>query len=187
MLDSGQLLKKAKSAKLRNFGLIMRYRMRYMRNKNGFTLAELLIALAITGILLVAVAAAFNASVTNYRENENIFRTINNARQALYRMTADIRTGQSFKLDDPNTKCTFTASGQDITYEYKSSDAKVYLITNSDHKEYVLCDNVAALNFVKMLTSNGLDVKSVQISMTVVCGNVRQTLPAAAVVRRNLN
>jgi len=154
----------------------------------GFTLAELLIALAITGILLVAVAAAFNASVTNYRENENIFRTINNARQALYRMTADIRTGQKFKLIDPNTKCTFfTAAGQDTTYEYRSSDAKVYLITNSDNKEYVLCDNVAALNFVKTLTSKGDDVKSIQISMTVVCGNVRQTLPAAAVVRKNLN
>ncbi|MHC4572239.1 MAG: type II secretion system protein, partial [Planctomycetota bacterium] len=33
----------------------------------AFTIVELLVALAITGILLVAVAVAFNASITNYR------------------------------------------------------------------------------------------------------------------------
>ena len=41
----------------------------------GFTFAELLIALVVTGILLAAVATAFNASIINYQENEDIFRT----------------------------------------------------------------------------------------------------------------
>ena len=40
--------------------------------ERGFTLVELLLALAITGILLAAVAVAFNASVINYSENEDI-------------------------------------------------------------------------------------------------------------------
>ncbi|MHC4720938.1 MAG: PilW family protein, partial [Planctomycetota bacterium] len=59
----------------------------------GLTIVELLVAMAITTLLVVAVAAAFNASVTNYQENEDIFKTINNARQALSRITRDIRTG----------------------------------------------------------------------------------------------
>ena len=44
-----------------------------MRNtiyKRGFTIVELLLALAIGAMLLVAVAVAFNASAMNYQENE---------------------------------------------------------------------------------------------------------------------
>ncbi|MEE9369985.1 MAG: prepilin-type N-terminal cleavage/methylation domain-containing protein, partial [Sedimentisphaerales bacterium] len=65
----------------------------------GFTIVELLISLAIAALLLAAIAVAFNASVINYRENEDIFKTVNNTRQALSRITTDLRTGHSFKLD----------------------------------------------------------------------------------------
>jgi prepilin-type N-terminal cleavage/methylation domain-containing protein len=41
----------------------------------GFTIVELLLALAITSLLLVAVAAAFHASITNYQENEDILQS----------------------------------------------------------------------------------------------------------------
>ena len=152
----------------------------------GFTIAELLIALAITGLLLVAVAVAFNASITSYRENEDIFKTINTARQALLRITSQLRTG----LVDPNApdnKCSFfTADDKDITYEYRSADGKLYLVTNSDGQEYVLCENITSMSFIKNPTDDGADVKSVQISITVASGNVQRALSAAAVIRRNL-
>ena len=161
------------------------------KSTNGFTIAELLIALAITGILLVAVAVAFNASVINYRENEDIFRAINNARQALLRMTTQIRTANSVDPNAPNNECTLnTADGDNITYRYNNGDNKLYLIDNSSGSNYVLCDNVTTMTFTKSTATNELGVtyvKSVQISMTVVSGNVRRTLSAASVVRRNLN
>lgn len=153
----------------------------------GFTIVELLVALAVMGILLAAVAVAFNASIMNYQENEDIFNAVNSARQALFRMTSQLRTGQAFKLDDPDTKCTFfTSDNQDITYEYRSADNKLYLITNSDSQEYVLCEKVTAMSFIKTPTDDGLDFKSVQITMTVLVGNVEQTLSAAVAIRRNL-
>ena len=162
----------------------------------GFTLAELLIVLAVMGILLAAVAVAFNASFTNYRENEDIFKSINKARQALARVTTQIRTAgywvtptlfMAVNTLDPNNRCSlYTSTGDNITYEYRSADNKLYLITNSDGHEYVLCDNVKAMSFIKTLTADESEVKSVQISMTVESGNVQQTLSAAAVVRRNL-
>jgi len=156
--------------------------------KEAFTVVELLLALAITALLLVAVAVAFNASIINYRENEDIFKTINMARQALLRITTQIRTGHSFNPVEPDNRCSFfTAEDEDITYEYRSADNKLYLITNSDSQEYVLCDNVNSTSFIKNLTDDGSDVKSVQISMTVVSGNVQRTVSAAAVIRRNLN
>lgn len=159
--------------------------MRYARRATGFTVVELLIGLAITAVLLTAVAVAFNASVINYRQNERIFQSINNARQALFRMTTQIRTGDSFDPNAPSNQCSFfTADGQDTTYEFRSAENKLYLVTNSN--EYVLCDNVTSMNFIKTPTDDGWDCKSVQISMTVDAGGLQRTLSAAAVIRRNL-
>jgi prepilin-type N-terminal cleavage/methylation domain-containing protein len=162
----------------------------------GFTLVELLISLVIVGMLLAAVAVALSASAVNYRENEQVYRAINSARQALERMTSELRTagtyiGSTFVASkDPyasNNKCDlFTAAGQDITYEYRAADNKLYLITNSNSNEYVLCDNVTNAVFIKTMTDDGSDVKSVRISLTVQCGDHKSTLSAAAVIRKNL-
>jgi len=154
----------------------------------AFTIAELLIALAITGILLAAVAVAFNAAAINCRENENIFKTINNARQALFRITTQIRTGLVDPNDISNTdRCTLLcADGSQVTYRYDSTNNTLYLRDDSTGTDYVLCKNVTAMTFKKDNTATG-DVKSVQISMTVQSGNRQRTVSAAAVVRKNLN
>ncbi|MHC4644487.1 MAG: hypothetical protein ACYTBJ_03220 [Planctomycetota bacterium] len=159
----------------------------------AFTIIELLLGLAITGMLLVAVAAAFAASLTNYQANEDIFKTVNNARQALFRITTELRGAyQGMVLDTaPLNECSFyTPDGQNITYRYNSADQSLYLITNDDltDPDYVLCDNVTAMTFTKnvVVEDTEIKVKSVQITITVQSGNVRQTLSAAAVVRTNL-
>jgi prepilin-type N-terminal cleavage/methylation domain-containing protein len=162
--------------------------MQNTKHKNGFTVAELLIVLAITGILLAAVAVALNASIINYQENEDIFKAVNSARQALSRMTSQLRTGYWVDPNAPSAICNFfTADGQDITYEHTGmGENKLELLTNSDGQVYTLCENVVAMSFTKTPTDDGSDCKSVQISMTVQSGNVQRTLSAAAVIRRNL-
>ena len=162
--------------------------MRHTGYKTGFTVAEMLVVLVITSLLLTAVAVAFHASIVNYRENEHIFKTINNARQALTRMTSQLRTGYFVDPNAPNNECSFfTADGSDITYQYRDTDDKLYLITNSDGQEYVLCEDVTAMTFAKLLTDDGSDCKSIQISMTVQSGSMQRTVSAAAVVRKNLD
>ena len=159
----------------------------------GFTLAEILIVLAITGLLLAAVAVTFNASVMGYQENEAIFKTVNDGRQALFRITTQLRTGHTFDTVAPNNECSFyTVGDEDITYQYNDTDNKLYLITNDDltDSDYLLCDNVTAMVFTRAI---GIDpdtnfeyVKSVQISMTVQNNNTVKTFTAAAVIWRNL-
>jgi len=166
--------------------------MQNSRCKTGFTIAEMLLALAIAGILLAAVAAAFNASAINFRENEEIFRVVNSARQALFRMTSQIRTADAVDPNAPANECSFiTAAGEDLTYRYNSGDEKLYLITNDDlsDPDYVLCDNVSAFTCTKSSVVEDMvtKVKSVQISMTVGFGDLQRTVSTAAVVRRNLN
>jgi len=170
----------------------MQYTIRNTQHRNGFTIAELLLALAITGLLLAVVAVAFNASIINYGENEDVFKTINNARQALSRITSQLRTANAVDPCAPGNECSFfTADGNDdITYRYYSSDNTLYLIDNSTAMSYVLCDNVTAMTFTKDTavddTTTTIYVKSVQISMTVESGNIQRTVSAAAVIRRNL-
>jgi prepilin-type N-terminal cleavage/methylation domain-containing protein len=154
----------------------------------GFTIVELLLALAITGLLLAAVAVAFNASIINYRENEDIFKTINSARQTLFRITTQLRSGLVDPCDiSSEDKCKLLcADGSEITYRYDSADNKLYLHDHGTGTDYVLCDNVTAMTFIKAPTDDGLDVKSVQISMTVESGNIQRTVSSAVVIRRNL-
>jgi prepilin-type N-terminal cleavage/methylation domain-containing protein len=160
--------------------------------KAGFTIAELLIALAIAAMLLAAVAVAFNASATNYQQNDDIFKVVNSARQALFRITSQLRTASAVDPAAPSNQCTMiTAAGENITYRYNSTDNKLYLITNDDltDGDYVLCNNVTAMNCTK--TTEVVDavtiVKSVQISITVASDDVQKTISAAATIRRNLN
>jgi prepilin-type N-terminal cleavage/methylation domain-containing protein len=163
--------------------------MRKTRYKTGFTIAELLIAVAIAGILLAAVAVAFNASAVNCRENEAIFKTINSARQALFRITTQLRTADAVDPNAPSNECSLiTAGGDDITYQYDGTAGKLYLVTNSDGQKYVLCDDVTGMTFTKnWVVENSLTkVTSVEISMTVVSGDVQRTVCSAAAIRRNL-
>ena len=166
--------------------------MRETRYKTGFTVVELLLAIAIAGMLLAAVAVAFNASAANYRENEEIFKTINTARQALSRMTSQLRTAEAVDETAPANECTLiTAGGENITYRYDGAQNTLFLITNDDltDSDYVLCENVTAMTCTKTaVVEDGLTkVKSVQISITVTSGDAQRTVSTAAVIRRNLN
>ena len=143
-------------------------------------------------MLLAAVAVAINASATNYQQNEDIFKAINSARQSLFRITSQLRTANAVDPNAPSNQCTMiTAAGENITYRYNSTDSKLYLITNDDltDSDYVLCDNVTAMTCTK--TTEVVDavivVKNVQISLTVASDDIKKTISAAAVIRRNLN
>lgn len=172
----------------------MRYSTFKLRHKNrrGFTIVEVLIALAITAMLLTAVATAFNASIINYRENESIFKAINSARQALFRITSQLRTATAVDPNSPSNECTMiTAGGDDITYRYDSTSGNLLLITNDDGSDddYVLCEHVDSMTFTRQTIVDGMvtKVKSVQIAINVAVGGVERRVAAAAVVRRNLD
>jgi prepilin-type N-terminal cleavage/methylation domain-containing protein len=169
-----------------------------MGHRTGFTLVELLLALAITAILLTAVALAFNASVINYRENEDIFKAINNARQSLFRITSQLRTATLVDDTAPANECSMRTaatmshpSGENITYRYDNTARVLYLITNDDltDDDYVLCSNVNSVTFTKdvFVEDAVTKVKSVQIAISVASDGVEKKLAAAAVVRRNLD
>lgn len=169
---------------------IHRYREAASMHGRGFTVAELLISLIILGILLTAAAVAFDASVTNFTANEDIFRAMNTARQALFRITSDLRTAQSVGLipddDVDNQQCSIqTANGDFLTYRYDADAGILYLDVNAG--SYILCEDVTAISFDRTtLADDPFAVKNVQITLTVTIDRISQTVSSAAVIRRNL-
>jgi prepilin-type N-terminal cleavage/methylation domain-containing protein len=164
--------------------------------RRGFTIIECLIGLAISAVLLAAVATAFNASLSSYRENERMYGAINGARQALMRMTSEIRTAGYFDETTytwygvahtaaPSNQCNlYTPTTHElIRYEFRNAEKRLYLVKPATNESYVLCNNVQNATFTTT-SENGMDATSVQISLTVSEGGFERTLSAAAVVRR---
>ncbi len=170
--------------------------LRKTKSKDGFTLVEVLLSLAILGMLLAAVALAFNASAVNYSQNEAMFKAMNTARQVLLRITTEVRTAQSVALigtgsgDDPldYSQCSMiTSDSRNITYRYNSANNTLYLDDNLASSSYVMCENVTAITFKRTTVPGDLSsIRSVRISITVAADDLSQTLATAAVVRRNL-
>lgn len=163
-------------------------------------MAEALMALVILGMLMAAVAVAFDASIKNYQANQGIARNINTARQTLLRITNDIRTARAVSHIGPggdlhNSRLTLTnADGVSVTYRFNQPTGELFLVTNDDDTDddYILCRNITAMTFNRATfidPDDGLlKVRNVRIVMTLTDpdAGTTQTLAAAAVVRRNL-
>lgn len=170
--------------------------MKRRAQRKAFTIVETLMALVILAMLMTAVAVAFDASVKNYNANQGIHNTVNTGRQALLRITNDIRNAQAVALigagDPDSSQCSMMLNdGSDVTYKFDSTDNTLYYITNDDTSDpdYKLCENVTVMTFNR--TPNPDDssaIRSVRISMTITddAGKVTQTLATASVVRKNL-
>jgi len=80
-------------------------------------MVEVLISLTILATLMTAVAFAFDAAVTNYQANQGIYETVNRGRQALLRITNDLRTASEVALKDhvePNAQLAQDANNSEI-------------------------------------------------------------------------
>jgi prepilin-type N-terminal cleavage/methylation domain-containing protein len=157
---------------------------------SGFTIAEMLLALAVMAMLLTAVAVAFNASATNYNENKDTFNAINTARQALMRMTNELRTAEanSIPSSEAATQCSFTtAEGRISKFRFNSNSHEVYLDyidSGGNSHSPLLCDHVSAMTWTRWPTT-GM-VKGVQMSMTITVGGTTKTINSAVVLRKTL-
>lgn len=158
--------------------------------RSGFTLVEIMISLVVLGLLMAAVAVAFNASAMNYAANEDMFQAMSTARQAMMRITSDLRTAYVKTGEAANICSMATADGRDISYQYDGANNILNLVVTGGPNPgtYVLCRNVTAMTFNKTLVpgSDPEAMKSVRISMTVTVDNQSQSVSSAAVMRRNL-
>jgi prepilin-type N-terminal cleavage/methylation domain-containing protein len=161
--------------------------MKRLKHCQGFTLVELLMALAISSLLLSGLGMAFNASMMSYTVNKDTYEGLNNARLALARMVSELRTGYLVDPDAGLSQCNFfNASSQDMGYDYRAADKTLYIVTHADSRDYVLCRNVESATFTKIPTEDSGDCQSVHIDLTVSSGAIQQTFSQSVAIRRNL-
>ncbi len=146
--------------------------MKMQKTRAGFTLVEVLISLTILATLMTAVAFAFDAAVTNYQANKGIYETVNTGRQALLRITNDLRISSEVALIDhfeSNAQLLQDADTSLIglmtkdgcvwyTHEDTNSDGEknelCYVVDKNgnwqidvDDGWYTLCDNITEVTF----------------------------------------
>lgn len=78
------------------------------RNEKGFTAGELLVAIAIIGLVLAAVLSIHQGALQAYMFDSTSAETQQNARISLYRMARDIREASAVTIGQAST-ITFTA------------------------------------------------------------------------------
>ena len=121
--------------------------------RRGFSLVELLVALAITAALMVATLTALDASFTAYQTTTETASTHAIGRLTVDRIQAMIRTGQGFgplpllpsqTTLESNYIDIVTPAGEQITIEWQPSTESLYVIVNGD--EHLLMEGVIAQN-----------------------------------------
>lgn len=157
--------------------------------ERGFTLVEILIALAVGALLVTAVMVAFNSAAVNYKENAAIAESMNKSRQFLYKLLSQLRTAQS--VDNvTNTECSFrTDDGSNLSYIYDGNN--VYLDTTPDDSSdsnYLVCENISDIQFTKV-TADGdpNSIESIRVDIQITRDGKTRTLSAGTSLRKNLD
>lgn len=155
----------------------------------GFTLVEILVALAISSAVLAAVYAAYQSQQKAYIMQQDIAVMQQNLRTAMYLMTHEIRmagydpTGTagaaiatansgtiSFTKDEDGDG-NVTGTNENITYSISSNN----LVRNTGGGNQVAASNIDDLDFVYLDANNFVtavlsDIRSVQITLVARTG-----------------
>ena len=188
---------------------------RMITRARGQSMIELVIALAISALLLTATAVGVDASFKGYRINEEQSTLIHRARIAVERLTTVIRTTRDHAPDTATARASF-AAGQTVTdsgialfdnnnvqtiFRFDQPNSRVLAIVGG--QTYVLADGVQKFQ-VKLepmrspesiRTGGGWDLlQRATITLTLIpdstvgprLGGQLVTLTASVVPRRNV-
>lgn len=136
--------------------------------KNGFTLVELVLVIALMGILAFALAPALITGVRSYDIVWSRRQVLAEGRVAMDRMVKEIR------LIESSSDVIATNSPAEFDFEYPNGTSIAYSLDGTDLKRNtdVLASDVTALEFkyfdsTGSETSTEADVRRVQVTLTI--------------------
>ncbi len=161
--------------------------------QTGFTLAELLIAMALLVLLMVSLATAVHASLKSYEVNEQIASATQATRTVLSRMMQEVRTASD--VDCTTLELTVyppEGSGTVDKLRYSlQNGALIYTrwigASSTDHTLLGGDDDVIVNSFMVWATldDGGTIVKSVTVSLNISVGDETLPVTTSAALRRN--
>jgi len=160
------------------------------RNKhNGFTLVELLIAMALMTFLLASLGLGMRASMQTYTENDKLANVTQTARVVLNRMGTEIRSARSVTATDTSVTIypAFVEGGVSrIEYNYSNGTLYYNQYSGSDAASYALLtqtvvltseDDMVCIKNFAVSTQTGTDhsgnpaVANVIVTIQINCGD----------------
>lgn len=177
------------------------------RRSAGLSLIEVLLSITIMALLLTATAVAFDAAFKSYKINHDLATVSVSARNALYQMSATIRSAwndpdvDTIDISADGTECSLVdADGRAVIYRYVEADKqlKVEIISPEGVSSgwFVLVDNVYPVTVGEQIftaTSEQGDILSgsvtgqklsqVEMRFMVTQEGLSRTISAAAVPR----
>jgi prepilin-type N-terminal cleavage/methylation domain-containing protein len=186
------------------------------RRQTGMSLAEVMISLAISAMLLTAIGAAFNSSSAVIQQNERFFRATQSGRVGLNQMLTEVRRSDAIVDHDTTiTTATTTFVVQGISanrlsiyrpaearvpgemvryYRYDPTAKRLLLSFVSDQgvvsTEYPLAEDVQSSPFTWDMgtdANNATCVARVAVSLDVQVGTNHVRLSGSAAPRRSLS
>ena len=153
---------------------------RARRRRAGLGLVELLISLAIAASLLTAVAAAYAATTSAIRMNDEFFRASQAARVTINHVMAEVRKCQNGIVDVDSMEIS-TSTGEKRIYAFDSATNRITLtFPEADGAPtYTLARNVDSAQFFT-------DGQTISMTVTVDVGTNQVSLTGSAMPRRTI-
>ncbi len=180
-----------------------RFKLAYFKRRAGLTLIETMVSLSIAASLMVAVAAAYNASAAAVTANADFFRATQAGRITMNQMLAEIRQCESVSVYSDHIDI-IRASANMVTdptlgtevyrrFKYDPTNKLItlqifYGATSTGGTVYEMASNVSGVGFGPAVMgqdwNNTTVVQHVPIAVSVTVGKNFVTLNGAAGPRR---
>ncbi len=113
------------------------------RNRSGFTLIEVMLAVTITALLLAAIATAMHASLMSYTVNEKAAAVTQTSRSVINRLVRDVRTADAILSTANSLTIIPPIDGSGITeiqYDFSGGELLYRVTKNGTPSTYVLIE-----------------------------------------------
>ena len=166
------------------------------RTAKAFTVAELLLALTISALLLLAIATVMYAGLENYEQNEQLATVTQTARGVLNRMTRDIRTASAIDYSSEVFTIIPPDDGSGITQiQYERDGGRlIYRVTKNGTEateNLIASDDDVQISSFSVTEETGQDwegydcTKCLAIGVALSIDGKTHTFSATARPRRN--
>jgi len=157
--------------------------MKTSTRRAGLSLVEVMIAVAISALLLVAVAGAFHATSDAIEVNDEFTRASQAARISMNQITSEVRRCKSGIVGGSSLELT-TATDERRVYAYDATTKQLTMTLpdNVPPTTYTLARNVASATF-----SMDADGRTISLTMTVKIGTNQIKLSGSGMPRRTIS
>ena len=178
-----------------------------MKGEKGFTLAEMLVAMVVAGLVMTAAYATYMTQSRSYKTNEQMTALQQNLRSAMYHLERELRmagynpsVSMTVKfgftnIDADNVTFTTDSNGngvldttETITYSRNATENTLTREAGAGAQPIALNITAFSLAYIKedgTVAASANDVRSVDITITANDGNHTRTL-SSRVRCRNL-